>query len=259
MKFLSVLALTLMLNVASNAQSIGSREADGLFGPVHTVIATNLILTKTNDLWTESSRRTASIISYDENGMDSRIPLGLNSTPSAATCVGRVNDIGQEIERDCTSHGRQLKMFFRYDAAGHVIDELQQDAEGKLIWHHSFVFDEKGRRTGLEEFDTDNKLKRRLTWSFDDKGNNIEITQSVRENDEMVLFQKNTSTYDDKGNVLMNTQLGNPKGNSFTQYFNYEFDARGNWVKQESANLPFDSPDLRMKTVSLREITYYEK
>ena len=171
--------------------------------------------------------------------MDSRIPLGLNSTPSAATCVGRVNDIGQEIERDCTSHGRQLKMFFRYDAAGHVIDELQQDAEGK--------------------FDTDNKLKRRLTWSFDDKGNNIEITQSVRENDEMVLFQKNTSTYDDKGNVLMNTQLGNPKGNSFTQYFNYEFDARGNWVKQESANLPFDSPDLRMKTVSLREITYYEK
>jgi hypothetical protein len=190
--------------------------------------------------------------------MDSRIPLGLNSPQSVATCVATVNDIGQAIEKDCTSHGRQLKMFFRYDAAGHVIDELQQDAEGKLIWHHSFAFDEKGRRTSVEEFDTDNKLRRKLTRSFDDKGNNTEITQSVRKDEEMVLFQKNTSTYDDKGNVLTNTQYGNPKGNTFTQYFSYKFDSRGNWISQQGATLPFDSPDLRMKTVSLREITYYE-
>jgi hypothetical protein len=100
---------------------------------------------------------------------------------------------------------------------------------------------------------------RKLTWSFDERGNNTEFTESLRKDGEMLLFQKNISTFDDRGNVLT-TQHGNGEGMKLTtQYFSYEFDSRGNWIMKESASLPLDSTDVRLKQVELRVITYYEK
>jgi len=46
---------------------------------------------------------------------------------------------------------------------------------------------------------------------------------------------------------------------TFTHYFAYQFDSRGNWIMKESALRPFDSPDLQTKLVEVRVITYYDK
>jgi hypothetical protein len=256
-KFICALALTFMLGVSATAQSKSSRELDGLFGPVHTVVTTSLSLTRTNDIWVEAVRPIVSSISYDESGNDGRIALGLNSPHAAATCVSKKNDAGQEIELDCLDHGRGVKMFFVYDTAGRVVDEWQKDENGKLNWRHTLEFDEQGRRSSVSEFDTDNKLKRRLTWSFNEKGNQIEWTESLRKDDQMILFQKNVWTYDDNGNILTETQYGNPEGTILKQFFSYVFDQQGNWIKRERGSAPVNSPELQTKVVETRVITYY--
>jgi hypothetical protein len=259
MKIGFAVALTIISAASANSQPNNDRESAGLIGPVHTVAATNLTLNKVNDIWIETSRRTVYFLTYDENGNDSRFGGGPSSPQSIAECVRKYNDKHQEIERDCMDHGRAVKMFFEYDPAGHVIDESLRDENGNLKWRHTFGFDDKGRRTSLGELDSDDKLKRKLTWVFDERGNNTEFTESIRKDGEMVLFQKNVSTFDDKGNVLTATPYGNPEGMTFTHYFGYEFDSHGNWVRKETAMLPLDSAELQTKLVELRVITYYEK
>ena len=251
-------ALTMIFAIAASSQSKSAKEIDGLVGPVHTVATENVTLTKIDDIWTETSRRGGSFITYDRNGNDGRFGGEANSPQSAAECVRKNNDQGQEIERDCMDHGRVMKMFFSYDAAGHVIDESQQDANGKLKWRHTFNFDDNGNMTSLGQFDSDNKLTRKLTWTFDERGNRTEWTESLLKGEEMVLFEQIVSTYDDKRNVLTQTQYGNPEGTIAKQFFGYEFDERGNWIKKESSSTPLDSLETLTKQVELRIIAYYE-
>jgi hypothetical protein len=254
----SVLALTLIVVFAKIApsQSKTSKEIDGLVGPVHTATTVYFTLTQTDGIWTESGRRTTSIITYDEDGNDGRFN---NAHEVARGCVRKYNDKRQEIERDCgeSNNPSSVKMFFSYDEAGYLIEDSQQDGTGKLIRRNTFAFDEKGNMTSVGSYDSDNKLHRKLTWTFDPNGNRAEWTESHLAGEEMVLFEKITSTYDDKGNVLTETQYGNPEGAVMTKFFSYIFDERGNWIKKERAMVPFDSSDLRSKDVELRFITYY--
>lgn len=257
-KIMFAVVLTTMFVIAAIPQTKTSQKIEGLVGPVHTVTATNFTLTKVNDIWLETSRRTVYFITFDENGNDS-LGSGQDSPQSPVECARKYNDKGQEIERDCMDHVRIVKMFFSYDAGGHVIDESQQDANGKLNWRHTFTFDDKGNMTSLGQFDSGNKLTRKLTWSFDEKGNRTEWTESLLKGEEMVLFEKIVSSYDDKGNVLTQTQYGNPEGMTLKQFFSYEFDTRGNWIRKESSTTPPDSSETQTKLVELRIITYYER
>src|SRR6266581_4853226 len=186
MKIIFVVVLTIIVALATMPQSRTSKEINGLVGPVHTVTTESVTLTKINDIWTETSKRVVSFITYDKNGNDGRFGGEANSPQSAAECVRKNNDQGQEIERDCMDHGRVMKMFFSYDAAGHVIDESQQEANGKLKWKHTFNFDDNGNMTSLGQFDSDNKLTRKLTWTFDERGNRTEWTESLLKGEEMV-------------------------------------------------------------------------
>ena len=257
-KIMFAVVVAMIFAIAAIPQSKSSKEIDGLVGPVHTVTTENVTLTKINDIWTETSRGVVSLITYDKNGNDGRFGSEANSPLSAVECVRKNNDQGQEIERDCMDHGRVMKMFFSYDAAGHVIDESQQEANRKLKWRHTFNFDDNGNMTSLGQFDSENKLTRKLTWTFDEKGNRTEWTESLLKGEEMVLFEKIVSTYDDKGNVLTQTQYGNPEGTISKQFFSYEFDARGNWIKKENSSTPTGSLETLTKLVELRIITYHE-
>lgn len=140
-----------------------------------------------------------------------------------------------------------------------MTEMLQRDGNGKLIRRHATTFDEKGNMTSASSYDSEDKLQRKLTSTFDEKGNRTEWTESLLKGEEMALFEKLVSTYDDKGNVLTETQYGNPEGTIMTQFFSYEFDQHGNWIRKESSTLPLDSPDLTSKEVEIRYITCYEK
>lgn len=257
MKYFVAVGIIFFIAGQAYAQQKTSRELDGLVGPVRTVTTTSFRFTRSNEQWMENGEPHLTTISYDENGNDPNRSR-LQSPQYGAHCVSKTNDAGQIIERDCLTQGRGMKFFFAYDAAGRVIDEAQQDETGKLIRRLTFGFDDKGRRVSLGEFDSDNHLQRGLTWSFDDKGNQTEWTESRKTGDQMVLFQKNVWTYDDRGNALTETQYGNPEGSVLEQFFAYEFDERGNWIKKEGASMPLDSPDLQSKFVEIRSIVYYQ-
>src|SRR5207247_11404562 len=131
-----------------------------------------------------------------------------------------------------------------------IEDIVQKALEGKLVRRNAITFDEKGNMSSVSSFDSEDKLQRKLTWTFDKKGNRAEWTESRRQGEEMVIFEKLIDSYDDKGNVVIETQYGNPEGTVMKQFFSYEFDARGNWIKRERSSVPLDSPELQSKDVS---------
>ncbi|HBB97904.1 MAG TPA: hypothetical protein DC054_21185 [Blastocatellia bacterium] len=258
-QIVSALSLTLILAALTLAQSKTSKEIDGLVGPVHTVTTVHLQLTRTEEgIWTEGPRTTDTIITYDEKGNDGRFRGG---SPLARDCPRKHNEKGQEIEVDCEGPSPEttVKTFWSYDEAGHTTEMLQRDGNGKLIRRYATTFDGKGNVISGSTYDSEDKLQRKLMWTFDEKGNRTEWTESHAKGEEMVLFERIVSTYDDKGNVLTETQYGNPEGTITTHFFSYEFDQKGNWIRRESCWMPLDSADLTSKQVDLRFITYYEK
>lgn len=256
MKIIAVLALLVLLSALIKAQSRTSREIDGLVGPVHTVSVTSLTMTKVNDLWDESDRRISQFTEYDENGNDPRRPTDA-SPQSSASCIAKTNDNGQAIETDCDWHGKSMKKFFKYDAAGHVIDESLEE-DGKLASRVTYSFDEQGRMTSIRQYNSENELIRKLTFSRDDKARRSEGTTSLLKDGKLVLIEKGVSTFDERGNVLTAT-TENAEGMKFTQYYSYEFDHFGNWIVKETATLPLDSSSLNTKHVEIRVIMYYAK
>src|SRR5207302_6398508 len=118
-----------------------------------------------------------------------------------APCVQKTNDAGQVVESVCNSHGRMVKKFFKYDAAGHVIDESLED-DGKLASRATYSFDDQNRMTSIGQYNTENVMTRKLTFSYDDLAHRAESTESLLKDGKLVVVQRGVSTFDGKGNVL---------------------------------------------------------
>ncbi|MDX6576312.1 MAG: hypothetical protein QOE96_2265 [Blastocatellia bacterium] len=258
---LFVLALIVVFSSSAISQSKTSKEIDGLVGPVHTVTTVSISLTRVGDAWTEGERRMGPVMTYDEKGNDGRFGNGNTGPGLSAGGFHKYNDKGQEIEKGYYGPGNVLVMKFlmSYDEAGHVIEETEQDGDGSLRRRHTFAFDDKGNMTSLGTYDGANKLTRKLTWAFDEKGNRTEWTESLLKGEAMALFERITYTYDDKANVLLQTQYGNPEGMVMKESFSYEFDTRGNWIKRDRSIAYADSFEIVSKDIDLRSITYFEK
>ena len=259
-RILLTVGFILALAFSVNSQTRTSKEIDGLVGPVHSVVTAHISYLKTDDRWVEDKTTTSPVVTYDENGNDGRLGLGENSeVGSRAGGSVKYDDKGRVIERDFYDQNNELagKILFTYGDGGHITEVSQEDGKGRLQQRHTSTFDDKGNRTNLSTFDGDNKETRKLTWTFDAKGNQTEWTESLLKNDEMVLFERITYTYDDRNNVLVQTQYGNPEGSIMKQIFSYEFDDRGNWVRRERLLFAGDATEANGRDVDLRSITYY--
>ncbi len=259
MNRLILLTVVFMAPAVALSQTKTSKEIDGLVGPVHTVITVSVSYTKIDGVWTEGTKATTLVFTYDENGKDVR--FGDGGGIGGSEGVRKYNDKGQELERDLfgPDNSLALKILFAYDDTGRVIEESEQFADGKLRRRHTHIYDGKGRETSLSSYDSDNNLNRKLTWTFDEKGNRTEWTESKLNGKEMALFERITYTYDDRGNVLLQTQYGNPEGTVTKQTFTYEFDQIGNWIKRErhTARLGSGTIAMEWQDVDSRSITYY--
>ncbi len=258
---LFTLALTGVISGSAVSQTKTSKEIDGLVGPVHTVTTVSISFTRIEGGWTEGKRTLGPIMTYDENGNDGRFGNGSARAQIATGGASKYNDKGQEIERDYygSDHLLVLKVLVSYDEAGHVTEHSEENGVGSLRRRNTFTFDGKGNMTNLSTYDSVNKLTRELTWTFDEQGNRTEWTESQLKGEGMVLFEKITYTYDDKENVLIETQFGNPEGMVMKKSFSYEFDARGNWIRRDRSISYGDATEIASKDADLRSITYYEK
>jgi hypothetical protein len=251
--------LVLLTAVGVHAQQKTSRELDGLIGPVHKVVTVHTSFVRTADKWVEEGEANTSVRIYEEKENDGRLREASSETGLGSGEL-KYNDKGQVVERAFYGPNNELagKILFTYDQAGRVIEVLEQNGQGDLRRRHEQTFDDRGNMTSLSTFGSDNKINRKLTWTFDTKGNRTEWTEQLLKGDELALFQRITSTYDDKNNVLVETQYGNPEGSVMRQAFSYEFDARGNWIKRERLFIAGDSNEAQRRDLDLRSITYYD-
>jgi hypothetical protein len=254
------LGFIVVLALSVNSQTRTSKQIDGLVGPVHKVVTVHIDFVKTDGRWVEDKTTTTAVMTYDENGNDGRFGLGDSEAGGSGGGTAKYDGKGRVIEREFYDQNNELagRIRFGYDDADHVTEISEEDGKGRLQRRHTSTFDDKGNRTSLSTFDGDIKETRKLTWTFDAKGNQTEWTESLLRDNELVLFQRITGTFDERGNLLVQTQYGNPEGNVMKQVFTYEFDDKGNWIKRERLLIAGDSTEAHGRDIDLRSITYYQ-
>src|SRR6266478_4446640 len=67
---LILLTVLFMAPAVALSQTKTSKEIDGLVAPVHTVITVSVSYTKIDGVWTEGTKATTLVFTYDENGND---------------------------------------------------------------------------------------------------------------------------------------------------------------------------------------------
>lgn len=117
----------------------------------------------------------------------------------------------------------------RYDAAGNLVDVYTTAANGDFVEHSEYVYDPAGRLVRTNSFDADGKA--------------YDFTTFTR----------------DKNELIVREDIHFGDGRSQFETYTYEFDARGNWVKEVYSGT---DPDAGITTfqplgISFREITYY--
>jgi hypothetical protein len=265
-KLLLIIGLYLILVCPTVGQKKTPKEANGLVGPVHTVTAETAQLSNLSGEWVEGDRTTSFFIVFDKDGSFGKDGNDehLNNSPIGG-CPGeskiRRDDKGREVESVCEfPDGMIFKSTFKYDDKGNVTEQANYKGGDSLIGRIVSTYDASGNMTSLDSYDSKNILTRKLTWTFDAKGNRTEWTESTRRGEELLLFCKIKSRHDDKGNVVEETQYGNPEGSITRQTLSYEFDAMGNWIKRVRmwwTVQPDGKASLSSADVEYRTIAYY--
>lgn len=141
-----------------------------------------------------------------------------------------------------------LRSTHKYNEGGNEIEQNRYSSDGSLLDKWIFKHDEKGNVIELYDYEPDGSLDRTFLKQYDEKGNKIEV--SIYRFGK--LISKETWIYDEKGNIIDQTELG-PNGSLIQKYtYKNEFDNNGNWIKQISYE--YDIP----LYVIEREIVYYD-
>ena len=199
--------------------------------------------------------------------------------------VSRFNSSGQKIEEvETKANGqRSRKRTFSYDKDGNQIGSNgYYGEEDKYNGSYRWIYDDKGFVTSIIESDDKNKIVSSVYYSRNDEDKS-ESTASYDGNGK--LYGKTLESYGDKNRQDSETaftdEIGNPtsrytrktdeKGNvTDTKYdakgkvlekevYVYEYDSKGNWIKEEKSE--WENKDgqliLKKKKETNRMITYF--
>jgi hypothetical protein len=160
-----------------------------------------------------------------------------------------------------------LKETFSYDAQGRV-DEIVLSYRGEVGGKTKFKYDGKGKVIEVAFYTAGGQPAvapvgpcfgaHRLTYVHDARGRVIEEHAFKSDNS---LKRKTVYGYDDKGNILKESRNGQYGSDIFTH--SYEFDPRGNWTQQktrivsQSSLTPGDPGHYERTLFTRRTITYY--
>lgn len=123
------------------------------------------------------------------------------------------------------------KQVGKFDSAGNKVGEDRQSPNGNVIGRSVFDYDRNGNIIETNNYATNDMLFNQGLITYDGKENKIEERWSYPQS-KVIVIRK--FTYDPNGNIAsMDSKIEgpNPKGNAH-QEFRYEYDAKGNWVKQ---------------------------
>lgn len=111
------------------------------------------------------------------------------------------NDIKQKSKGN---NNFNRKYLYRYDAKAHMLEWLAYQGNGNFFFKYNFTYDPNGNRT---------------EW--------LQLTQTN------ALIGKVEYKYDDKNNIIGENKYKGDGTLTESSTFTYEFDKKGNWVRQE--------------------------
>jgi len=302
---------------AEPAHPIRDKEIDCLLGFINTVHSEIVALVKRGGTYVNGQTTQIKDITHDRQGNTvERIVYGFDFNYQRhvdSRVVYTYDGQGRATGWEDYANGRPVpaKSIYRYDRRGNRITETVTQADGKiravltLIYdakrqniekryeHPGLspnlsrlvnVYDGKGNLIQTSAFNAEGKLLSKSVASFDAKGNRIEVeSYGVNSNQEVVLRNKTSYEYDDKG-VKTGIQIYGSDGglcnkvlyqyndhgdlSSITKYerdgtfggrsvFEYEYDSRGNWTKCTHLHQRTETSLPEAYYTENRTLTYY--
>ena len=111
------------------------------------------------------------------------------------------NDIKQKTKGNILSNRKYL---YRYDAQAHMVEWLAYQGNGNFFFKYNFTYDANGDRTEWLQLSQNNTLMGKVEYK-----------------------------YDDKHNIIAENKYKGDGTLSESSTFTYEFDRKGNWVRQK--------------------------
>lgn len=151
-----------------------------------------------------------------------------------------------------------LENTYTYNSDGTLKDDIQRDLEesNKVITRKSYSHDLKRNLTEISEFDGDGKLREHFGFVRDAQ---CRIIEAYGYNKDNSLRGKAIPVYDGKNNVIESTVYSDTGAILERQRFDYEFDERGNWIKQVSSKWLVENGKevFKPQHITFRKFTYY--
>jgi hypothetical protein len=136
-------------------------------------------------------------------------------------------------------------------------DDIQRNLDdNKVLSRKLYSHDLKRNLTEVSEFDWDAKLRGRFAFVRDGQCRVVEI---YGYNPDGSVRVKATPIYDEKNNVIDSTVYSNVGTIIERSHNDYEFDQRGNWIKQISSKWIVEDGkgSYKPEQITVRKITYY--
>ena len=111
---------------------------------------------------------------------------------------------------------------------------------------NKYEYDSMGRNIEMLEYYSPTRYAGRMEYKLDSLGNVLEETSSPSDREAAIIY---TRTYDSKGNIVTDQNMGN---GYITNDFQYTFDNMGNWIKQICLSKEM------IRSVTIRKIEYYK-
>ena len=169
-------------------------------------------------------------------------------------------DSKEIFEYDSKGNLSKISVYNAYDVlqreSGYVYDvrnnmiEFHQSGEWGL--HGFFKYDENNNCIEKTYYNPDGGLREISTLKYNDKG---KIIEQQAFNADAVLVSTTTFVYDKNGNnTEMQLQTTVASDFNVNERYEYQFDKNGNWIVKTT----YDSKSNKIKSITEREITYYE-
>jgi hypothetical protein len=120
------------------------------------------------------------------------------------------------------------RMVFKYNAWGKLAEAASIKPSGTVIYKYTYSYDDKGRLIEVTGYDREGQVSDRRVYSFSGESR-----------------VPSTFTYSGRDGKVYDT----------TAYSEYEFNARGDWVKRKETRE--QSPGRGSVSITFREIEYY--
>jgi hypothetical protein len=209
---------------------------------------------------------------------------GLSDKPLLRQII-RFNRSGQKIEEVLyRDDGVALpKSTYSYDSTSHIIKAHYYQVNGSILLENTYTYDSDGwlkddtlRRlddekvlsrkiylqdaklnlTQVSEFDWDDRLRSRIGFIRDRQCRIIEAYGFTSNGS---IKAKVKFSYDDRNNVIESTSNSSDASPEEKRKNEYEFDVRGNWIKQVSSKLITEGSrkSYRVERATYRKFSYY--